>query len=232
MSEMIENDGKWHDLLNELRKRFQHYMDGEISQQQRDLGLNYGINFGVSLMHLKEIAKELPQESSLSDVMWQKDVREMKMLSIMIYPTDELTHLKALSLCQDCPTREIAEQLVMTQLRNIEEPEKLVIEIFQLNLPETHPASIIPYLLLNQLANKDSVSIETINKLLPTIGHDLTKSDFTFLTALNNCVNRLAEVSKLRPALMHIATSALASLSEQDRGYIIAQNLKDYLLEL
>lgn len=229
---MIENDGKWHDILNQLRKRFQHYMDGEISQQQRDLGLDYGINFGVSLMHLREIAKDLPHDSSLSDIMWQKDVREMKILSVLIYPTSELTHAKALSLCKECPTREIAEQLVIVQFRNIAQAEKLLLEIFQLNLPEEHPASIIPYLLLNQLANKESVSVETINKLLTTIGNDLTKSDFTFLTALNNCVNRLAEVSKLRPALIHIATEALSSLSEKDKGYIIALNLKEYLLEL
>lgn len=229
---MVESEGKWHNLLNDLRKSFRHYMDGEISMQQRQLGLEYGINYGVSLMHLKDIASGLPRDCSLADLMWQKDVREMKILSIFIYPTEELSHEKAITLCKECSTREMAEQLVIRQLRFVDAPSQLLLRIFELNLPEEHPASVVPYLLLVQLAHSDEISIELINKLLPQIGQDLQKNDLSFLTALNNALTRLAEVPKLRPALMHIATTALLSLPSETRGHTIAGNLKEYLLEL
>lgn len=47
----------------------------ETSTNQRKMGLNYGINFGVNLLRLHEIAKSLPTDEELADLMWQKEVQ-------------------------------------------------------------------------------------------------------------------------------------------------------------
>lgn len=229
---MSDNEGKWHDTLNQLRNNFRLYMDGEVAQQQRDLGLDYGINFGITSAHLKELSQTLPPDSSLADLMWSKDVREMKLLALLIYPQDEMTDDHLLQLCRECTTREISEQLVMRQMRNRSDLNSFIPKVFDLGLPDFHPASVTPYLLLIQLANKGTVSLELLNRLLPRILKDMESENASFLTSLNHCLLRLSEESQLRPALMHISSVAISSISEEKMGYTIAKNLKEYLLEL
>lgn len=229
---MSDNEGKWHDTLNQLRNNFRLYMDGEVAQQQRDLGLDYGINFGITTTHLKQISQTLPKDSSLADLMWSKDVREMKLLALLIFPPEEMTDEHLLQLCRECTTREVAEQLVMSQLRIRKSMDTLVLKVFELGLPDFHPAAVIPYLMLIQLANKDTVSLELMNQILPRIQQDLTSENSSFLTSLNHCLLRLSEEQQLRPALMHISSVALSSLPDDAMGYTIAENLKEYLLEL
>lgn len=228
---MIEKDGSWHERLNELRVQLTRHMDGDVSQKQRELGLDYRVNFGVNMMHLNNLAKDLPKDSSLADVMWEKDIREMKILSLMIRPQSDLTKERAIQLCLETPTTEVAEQLVMLQLRHRDDAEEILSELFEKGLDTDHPSAMIPYLLLLQLVNQKRISLEFMNKLIKPITNALSSENLAFLSTVNNCLIRLAEQTIFRPILIHIASSAIDYLSEDSAGHALALNIKEYLLE-
>ena len=45
-------------------------MNGIVSQNMRNLGANYKINFGLTLPLLKKIAEEIPADAQLANALW------------------------------------------------------------------------------------------------------------------------------------------------------------------
>ena len=48
--------------LKEIKQSFRLYMNGVTAQSLRDKGVNYHLNWGVSLQHLQEMAAEIKAE--------------------------------------------------------------------------------------------------------------------------------------------------------------------------
>ncbi len=76
--------------VKELRKSLRRAMDGVVATSMRKKGLNYGINFGLTLEHIKARAEKLPQSAELARHLLSRDVRELKIIGQMIYPVEEL----------------------------------------------------------------------------------------------------------------------------------------------
>lgn len=72
----------------EIKRRLRLGMNGVASGSMREGGIGYGLNFGVGLAGLKEIAGETEHDSSLAIALWKENVRECKMLAAMTYPPE------------------------------------------------------------------------------------------------------------------------------------------------
>lgn len=74
------------DKIQKIKQRLRLGMNGVASASMRQGGIGYGLNFGVGLAELKEIAGETEHDSSLAIALWKENVRECKMLAAMTYP--------------------------------------------------------------------------------------------------------------------------------------------------
>ncbi len=63
-------------------------MNGVVSTLQRRQGLDYKINFGVELPRLKGIANAHAKSRELATALWQENIRECKILAILLMPED------------------------------------------------------------------------------------------------------------------------------------------------
>ena len=85
-------------------------MNGIVSQNMRNLGANYKINFGLTLPLLKKIAEEIPADAQLANALWNDTaVRESMMLAPMLYPSDEFNEDEAEKWVTNMPNIEIAD---------------------------------------------------------------------------------------------------------------------------
>lgn len=64
-------------------------MNGVASKAIRESGMGYKLVFGVELPRLREIAAGYDADRRLAQALWQEDIRECKMLAIMLYPQEE-----------------------------------------------------------------------------------------------------------------------------------------------
>ena len=64
-------------------------MNGVASKAIRESGMGYKLAFGVELPRLREIAAGYAADRRLAQALWQEDIRECKMLAIMLYPHEE-----------------------------------------------------------------------------------------------------------------------------------------------
>lgn len=75
--------------IQEIKSRLRLEMNGVASKSMRDSGMAYGLNFGVGLQALKEIAGETVPDGSLAIALWKENIRECKMLAALLYPVQE-----------------------------------------------------------------------------------------------------------------------------------------------
>jgi hypothetical protein len=97
------------DLLKEIKQSFRLYMDGARAQSLREKGVQYHLNWGVSLGHLQEMSRDYEPSHDLAAALWQENVRECKILATMLMPIDAMPEEEARQWIADTPTQEVAE---------------------------------------------------------------------------------------------------------------------------
>lgn len=88
-------------------------MNGIVSTSMREKGMEYRINFGLTLPLIRSIAESYTPNAELARYLWKEQVRESKMLATWLYPSDEMTPEIAQQWAEEIPYPEIADVCCM-----------------------------------------------------------------------------------------------------------------------
>ena len=102
-----------HDVIKEIKQSFRQMMDGSVAQSMRDKGVDYHLNWGVTLPRLREKADEIGKNYDLAIALWKENVRECKILATMVMPADVILPEVVDIWMEQTATVEIAEQASM-----------------------------------------------------------------------------------------------------------------------
>lgn len=105
--------------IQSIRRSLRLSMDGVISTSMRRKGFDYSINFGVPIPTLRKIAQRYQKNAALALALWKKNVRELKILGTLLFPTEDCSRMLAKKMATDIVNQEIREQLCMNLLQNI-----------------------------------------------------------------------------------------------------------------
>lgn len=105
------------DIIKDIRKRCRMAMNGIASTSMRQHGLEYKLNFGLSIQQIKDLAKRYQPDSELAEALWKENVRELKILATLLYPYESYTKLKAAEWVSEIPNQEIREQVCANLLQ-------------------------------------------------------------------------------------------------------------------
>lgn len=103
-------------------------MNGVASTGMRRRGLEYKVNFGLSIQQIKDLSKRYQPDSELAESLWKEDTRELKILATLLYPMEAFTKAKAEEWCYVIPNQEIREQLCNNLYQNIIDANPLAME--------------------------------------------------------------------------------------------------------
>ncbi|MDH6305665.1 hypothetical protein M2459_002579 [Parabacteroides sp. PF5-5] len=113
------------DTIRDIRSRLRLSMNGVVSTSMREQGLDYKLNFGVSLPKIKEIAASYPPDAALAELLWKEDVRELKILATLLQPVSSFKQEQAERWTGEVRHQEIAEQYAMNLLQHLPFAEEL-----------------------------------------------------------------------------------------------------------
>lgn len=102
--------------LKRAQSRIRQLKSGEISDQLIEKGLNYKKNFGVSLVHLRNLSKEFEPNNELADRLWHLGYRETCILATMLTLPDEIKDETLKEWAKEITNIEIAEQIAFNLL--------------------------------------------------------------------------------------------------------------------
>ena len=117
------------ETVKEIKQSFRLMMDGAVAQSMRDKGLNYHLNWGVTLPRLQAKAQEIKAMFNVSSLMfnvyelsialYKENVRECKILATMLMPPDEILPEVVDIWQEQIPSQEIAEQLAFNLYQHL-----------------------------------------------------------------------------------------------------------------
>ena len=95
-----------------IKQSFRQMMDGAVAQSMREKGLDYHLNWGATMLRLREKADEIGKNYDLAIALWKENVRECKILATMIMPADVVLPEVIDIWMEQITSQEIAEQAV------------------------------------------------------------------------------------------------------------------------
>lgn len=113
-------------IIKDIRTDLRLAMNGVVSSSMRNKGVDYKMNFGVDVPRLKGIATKYEANAALAEELWVQDVRELKILSTMLYPLDQFAEANADKWAHEIVSQEMREHLCMNLLQKLSYANVLV----------------------------------------------------------------------------------------------------------
>lgn len=85
---MLTESDELHGLMQSIKTQLRLSMNGMAAASMREKGLGYKLIFGVEIPRLQMIAGEYEKNHDLAQALWKEDIRECKILAMMLQPTD------------------------------------------------------------------------------------------------------------------------------------------------
>ncbi len=109
--DFILDDPKQEQEFRQILTKIRLAKNGETVDQMKKLGLNYKINWGASVISLKQIASQYEPNHLLALKLWNKQWRETMILAAMLDVPSEVTEEQMDYWTKSCETTEIVEAL-------------------------------------------------------------------------------------------------------------------------
>ncbi len=108
----MDNTSKMITLLGKMRKQ----MNGAVADAMFYYGTRYGLNYGVSLPTVREIAAEAGKDHELALYLFKQQVRELKLAALHIADAEQISSATSSSWADGITTSELAEEAAFAML--------------------------------------------------------------------------------------------------------------------
>lgn len=175
----------------DIKKELRASMNGILSARMREAGMPFHLIFGVELPRLQGIAEEFPQNADLANRLWSQDIRETRLLAIMLMPPEAFSVETANNWAKTMVTAEEAQVLAMLLLPKTVKAKGISMEWLKEGrpLPSTCACLCLRHLLVQgtKLNDEERFSIEaSIDKMQHGANLHQRKAIQTLKDALNS----------------------------------------------
>lgn len=113
---MADNTKQMIALLGAMRKQ----MNGAVADAMRYYGADYGLNYGVSLPTVREIARREGTNHQLAQYLYKQQVRELRLAALHIADAKQITPDNIDPWAEGVVNSEVAEEMAFALLREVE----------------------------------------------------------------------------------------------------------------
>lgn len=103
-----QSEKQFKEILNRIRT----LKNGETVAQMKSYGMNYKVNWGASVISLRQLAKQYTPDHLLALKLWNKQWRETMIMATLLEQAEELTEEQMDFWAKSFETSELAEQAV------------------------------------------------------------------------------------------------------------------------
>ena len=206
-------------LLGAMRKQ----MNGAVADTMRYYGEKYGLNYGVSLPTLRQIANQEQPDHSLAQYLYKQQVRELRLAALHIAQPEEITSSEADFWAEGVINSEVAEEMAFAMLSKAAEA-KAIIDKWS----DSDDELLIYTALMAASRHTENISKELILKIESIAAHYnssriIAQGIVALLVAANNAGD---EKSIIASTITKIKELAIVSQSGFSTIHYIAEELE------
>ncbi len=82
----------------------------QVSDMLRNAGMKYKVIYGLSMADLRNIASRFYPDRELADDLWERDIRETKIISLLVDDPERVTKEQVINRAEEFDNIELAEQ--------------------------------------------------------------------------------------------------------------------------
>lgn len=113
-------------VFNSLMREMVVMQNGHLAEQMKRNGLNYNLNYGVTITVLKQLVASTKPNNSLAFLLWNQNIREPKIMATWLFIVSELSKTQVQTILQTVTTTELAEQLAKNSLYTYKNIDSLI----------------------------------------------------------------------------------------------------------
>ena len=106
--------------VKEIKQSFDSYKNGVTAQSMREKGISYHVNWGVALTDLQQLAQRYRPNAELAQSLWHENVRECKIMALLLMPPSAVDELTAHELLSTLTTTEMADMAAFLLFQYVE----------------------------------------------------------------------------------------------------------------
>jgi len=181
--------------LKNIKQSFRLIMDGVASASMRDKGLNYHLNWGAKITDLQKMADETGKDYSLAIDLWKENVRECRLLALMIMPAERMLPEVAELWAETLGTVEMAEMAAFYLFQYLDDAPRLA---FKWIASTDMLQEICGFMTLARLFTAGRMpDSRGVNEVIDQAVTALSDSSLSVRKAAMACLNKLSEVDEL-----------------------------------
>lgn len=197
-----------------LLARMRRERNGVVADTMRYYGTVYGLNYGVSLPTIRQIARSEKPNHDFARMLWQQDVRELKLAALHIAEPERLTTDEASWWSTGVVNSELSEEAAFALLRHTRYLSEIAAKWMNAETP------FLSYAAMLSIARSPQLTEEWIRPTLAIV-HDTT-GDYAHCVAqgaiaLFEAIGRKDEIN--RRAIFH-AVGPLESSDKSEERFI------------
>lgn len=182
------------ETVREIKRSFRLLMNGVASQSMRQKGVDYKINWGVSLPDLQKMAQQYGKNHDLAVALWQENIRECKILATLIMPPEEMGEALAEKWIGEINSQDLAEMACFNLFQHLHHAADLS---YQWMNSDREIEQMCGYLILSRLFMKgENPHGSRIDEFMDEVALALNSENMGVRHAALNCVNKFAELSE------------------------------------
>lgn len=151
-------------LLGKMRKQ----MNGAVADAMFYYGANYGLNYGVSLPTVREIAQQEERDHLLAQYLFKQQVRELKLAALHIADPAELTPTTAEEWAAGINNSELAEEAAFVLLHRVPTVQEIIAQWMASNNEFAAYAAMMTAARCKSLSAKELSLIAKVVERYPT----------------------------------------------------------------
>jgi 3-methyladenine DNA glycosylase AlkD len=181
------------DIIKDIRKRCRMAMNGIAAAGMRRRGLDYKLNFGLSIPRIRDLSKRYRADAELAGRLWKENTRELKILATLLYPIDMFSEDRAADWVSEISNQEIREQVCANLFQHL--PYAGPIALVWANSPETETRTT-GYWLLVRLFLIKKVGHTLFTDSLSSVWDDVISDDIFLRNASLSVLKHIGRQSK------------------------------------
>lgn len=180
------------EIIRDMRTRCRQAMNGIVSTNMRKWGLDYKVNFGLTIQQIRDISKRYSPDAALAESLWPENTRELKIMSTLLYPIDKYQEETADKWVQEITNQEIREQICFNLLQELPYAEILSMKWIKNGQSQIRTTGY--WLLSRLILLKRSKEINP--EVIPHIWEDVLSEDTSLRNAALSALKQIGRQSK------------------------------------
>jgi hypothetical protein len=154
--------------VDHIIRSFNKLMDGDVSEQMEQKGLTYKVNYGTSILLLRQQAQKYKGNNELANRLWYREIREAMIMATLIAEPDAGFEATLKEWLKVLPTNEMAEQTGANLLWRLSDVFGFANELLDQDDAKIQALAWVG--LACYLQRSNSLQQEQVDKLLSRIG--------------------------------------------------------------